>query len=124
MATTKARRGDLVAVVQERKTFQINPCETIVHTTIELRTVSSITREGSIKVTTTHYGSQIQRAHEEYTNPTYLVVPAASVDVAGCMAAFKARQWSTLSEMGGKPFDSVDECREFVRSFRVAEVAA
>jgi hypothetical protein len=122
---TKAKRGDLVIVVQEHHDYIIGKGAQG-HTTCEIGVVSSVTREGLVKAFrwARYYG-------EAYDDPTLLarmcrvvqtpIVPASVIDVPAAMAAAKAHQWPSGGTM---PFESLDEVREALRPHLLQQPAS
>lgn len=119
--TFRAKRGDLVAVVTRRSSVSIEAGWSD-RERVELRYVSGVTREGFVRLTRSHDYMTVKPEHEAYANPQYLVIPASTLtDPEAVMDAYRDHLWRPESEVGYrqvKPFDSVDECRDFVRPFR------
>lgn len=123
-STTRARRGDVVAVVSTDSSVSVEH-GLVERQRVELRKVVGITRDGLVARTETDYGQVIQRKHEEWKRPTYLVIPQDTVDVDALLAAYEEHQWPGAEDRGYRhtmPFDSVDECRAFVRPFLAVTV--
>jgi hypothetical protein len=122
--STKAKRGDLVAIVQEHRDYIIGQGATK-HTTCQIAVVSSITREGLVKAVRWAYNHG-----EKWDDPTPLahlgriethLVPAAKIDVAAALEAAKAHSWPSGSTM---PYASLDEVRDALRPHLFAPATA
>lgn len=117
--TTKAKRGDLAAIVETRTDYFIGQASKE-RTTITLGIVTSVTREGLIKALQVPFSSDDHGARAPYHVTPYiqtLLVPAAAVDVAGVMAAYRQHTYAGHTQI--EPFESVDAARAFVAPFRI-----
>lgn len=122
---TKARRGDLCAVVTTTHSFVIGQGSTE-QTTVRLALVSSVTRDGVVKAFRPFWdqagepSSPITASPREQT----LVLSADRIDVTAAITAYCARSWPTAPHSTSvRPCDSVDELRELLRPFLTAAAA-
>lgn len=112
---TKAKRGDLVAIVQRRSSVSVDHGYKS-STSVEVFEVIGITRAGLVrKVRDLKYGAEHELDRMLGVQARY-VIPADSIDVPAAIAACEAHRWP-----GGqpfRPFDSVEELREILRPLR------
>lgn len=109
----KARRGDLVAVVAERHDYIIGQ-ERKPRTTVELAVVTSVTRDGIVKLVRHAWQSDDHKGVKLYPWESVRVVSKDTIDVAQAIEIARSHHWPTTGA-GVMPFDSVDECREAIR---------
>lgn len=106
-----AHRGDLAILVKHhRPAGHADP-----YTTVDLATVTSIRRDGTVRVVRTVHGEQ--RNVETNRPDQLLVVSATKLYVAGAMAMAAGRRWPT-SNTPGRPWDSLDELTRDLQTHR------
>jgi hypothetical protein len=118
----EARRGDLLAIVQTSRDYVIGQ-ESTERQRVSLAVAASVTRLGVVKAARTEYGGTLDLTQPD-SRRRVLVVPAETVDVPAVMARYAERRYPTAPHSSMvPPFDSVEECREFVAPFRTVETA-
>lgn len=126
MTTTKAKRGDLVALHFESSSVSVEHGRSV-RSAIEIHLVTGVTREGVVKATRPVHGSDLgrcERYEPEKPQPiarrhglvARYVIPAAHLDVARATAAVLAHAWPGYPGQV-KPYDSLAEAREALRPF-------
>lgn len=111
-----AKRGDLVAIVTTERTY-VTGQESTERTRVALAVVTSVTRGGVVKAARTEYGGTLDLTRPDPRRGV-LIVPAAMVDVDRAMAEYGTRRYpSAPHSTMVPPFDSVEECRAFLRPF-------
>lgn len=118
---SKARRGDLVAIVSTRTTYTIGQ-PTTTKEEVELAVVDGVTREGKVRTVRDVYGSEKRRIDRWVGFRQCLVIERERVDVDGAMDGYADHRY-VEGKPGVRPFSSVDECREFVRRFLIEQLA-
>lgn len=118
MTHNPTRKGDLVAVVRQNVSYVIGRGNEL-RVTVLLAEVASANRDG--------YAKTIRELGSSYATPLraddqVLVIPA-NVDRAALTAAYEAHAYAGHPNQI-KPFDSADECRDFVRQFMPQAVTA
>jgi hypothetical protein len=107
-----AKRGDLVLVVEDRRDVFIGQ-EAREYVAAVVGVVASIDRLGFVKRYLSTWGgapcAMPVRARA-------LVVSKADIDVTAAFEAARAHTWPGHTQP--KPFDSIDEAREFLRPFK------
>lgn len=128
-STTKAKRGDLVAI--ERETSCTSTTSTTRRTSIDVHIVTSVTREGVVKATRPVHGSDLGRETEygpEKPQPiarifglrARYVIGAQTIHVPSAIAAVLAHHYPGHPNQL-QPFDSLDELRSILRPFLVRQ---
>jgi hypothetical protein len=125
----RAKRGDLVVIVQEHRDHVIGT-GTVESTTCEIGIVSNVTREGAVKA---------YRPARYYRTPdaakpvslawlpraTALLIPATTIDVAAAVKAAEAHCWHGDGREfdSYRPFDSLDEVRAALKPCLIPRAA-
>jgi hypothetical protein len=123
MSTTKASRGDLCAIVTTSADYVIGQGRTE-RVRVALGTVTSVTRSGIVKAARTEYGSTLDLTRPNGSRHV-LVVPAYTIDIERALSAYAERRYPSAPHSSMvPPFNSIDETRTFLASFRRELVAA
>ena len=106
-----AKRGDLCLIVEDRRDVFIGQ-EAREYVAAVVGVVAGIDRLGYVK----RYSSTWGGVCAIPARARALVVSKAAIDVTAAFEAAKAHTWP--GHTTPKPFDSIDEAREFLRPFR------
>lgn len=120
MTTTKAKRGDLVAITFERSDYVIGQGPSV-RNYVEVHEVSSITRDGVVKCTRDlHAGARSTPIERRYGWQNRYVIGADTIDKAGALAAIKGHHYEGHPGQL-RPFDSLEELRDLLRPFLIGQ---
>lgn len=117
----RAKRGDLVIIIQQHRDYVIGT-GSVESTTCEIAIVSSVTRAGMVKAfrrpSARHLpdgGPSVPLAW--LPRATALAIPAATIDIEAAFAVAEGHSWHGDGREfdSYRPFDSVDEVREALR---------
>lgn len=120
-ATTKARRGDLAVLLMRSTTTHLSEGRQTSER-VEIGTVTSVTREGTVKAVAipfsrTDLDPQSLPLRSRHGVTSVLLVPADEIDTEAALSAYREHRWNDESEMI-KPLDSIAQAREMLRPFR------
>lgn len=121
MTHTPAKRGDVVALVRTETTTAADYSRTTTER-VTLAKVTSITRDGIVKLAAYHDGGTAYRADIDGTLTRIMLAPASVIDVDAALAAYGTRRYPTAPDSTVvPPFDSVEEARTFLATFKRTE---
>lgn len=103
MTHTPARRGDLAAVVTTTRDYVIG-APTTERTSVRIGVVTSITREGIVKMVD---------GRKLWNHERTLVISATRIDVEAALAIAAAHVWP--SHTSTMPYASIEEARDALR---------
>ena len=114
----KAKRGDLVVIVQNVRDYYTNgPVRT--RTQVSAGKVTSVTREGVVKTAMVPFSAESDGSwsRERSNNSRTLIVPKDQVDVESAINAYRQQRYPSTDSTMVRPLDSVDAMRELLRPF-------
>ena len=114
----KAKRGDLVVIVQNVRDYYTNgPVRT--RTQVSAGKVTSVTREGVVKTAMIPFDAESDGSwsKERSDSSRTLIVPKDQVDVESAIDAYRQQRYPSTDSTMVRPLDSVDAMRELLRPF-------
>lgn len=123
MTHTPAKRGDLVALIRTDTTTAADFTRTTTER-VTLAKVTSVTRDGIIKLAADHDGGTAYRKDIDgaQLRVRTMLAPASVIDVDAALQAYSERRYPTAPDSSMvPPFDSLDDARTFLRTFKLPE---
>lgn len=114
----KAKRGDIAVIVTERRDSYING-PTQVRTEVEIKVITSITREGLVKAVRGLGSDSPAYPFEQFhaRRVALYIVSAAEFDVAGAIES--ARKHTYPNSDTPRAYDSLTEAKDMLRAHRL-----
>jgi hypothetical protein len=117
-----ARRGDGIVVGTRHSGYTIpepGRTETYEYDSYEVGTVTGITRDGLVRTWRVAWASDADRKQELPRDRIgYWLLPAAEIDVAACLAAYRAHHYPGHEDGLPQPYASLEEVRDAMRPHR------